>query len=259
MNFKTMTLALAVVSAGHAMSEAKTELTPEQKAERRESLISRAGGLVPRKGTPSGRIVFVNAQKRIPIDVFKGTFAKNATKVKGVDVWTGVESASVANANAIRRANGAQFAIIIVDSPGMPMSLIALEEGWAMMNVNALDDGKPNAELLQHRSQNEFARIFGILCGGASSQFKSHIMNAVSKPSDLNGCTDELPVDILAKMPTYLETHGVKSLQLVPYRHAVQEGWAMPPTNDVQKAIWDQIHRIPDKPMTIEFDPKANK
>jgi len=25
------------------------------------------------------------------------------------------------------------------------------------------------------------------------------------------------------------------------------------PTNDVQKAIWEKVHAIPDKPITIEY------
>lgn len=259
MDLKTIVIGTILVSSGYTMAEAKQELTPEQKAQRREALITRVGGLVPRQGTPQGRIAFVNAQKKIPIEEFKDTFAKNSSKVKGVDFWTTVESVTVTNANQLRKVNNAQIAIFIVDVPDLPMSLIAVEEGWAIMNVRALQDEKTNAELLRHRSKNEFARVYGILCGGASSQFKSRIMNEVSKPADLNGCTDELPVDVTAKMLTYLEAHGVKSQQLIPYRRAVQEGWAMPPTNDVQKAIWEQIHAIPDKPITIEYDPKRDK
>ena len=38
-----------------------------------------------------------------------------------------------------------------------------------------------------------------------------------------------------------------------------QQGWAPAPTNEVQQAIWDKVHQIPDKPITIEFDPKTDK
>ena len=40
---------------------------------------------------------------------------------------------------------------------------------------------------------------------------------------------------------------------------ACREGWASAPTNDVQKAIWDKVRAIPDKPLTIEYDPKKDK
>ena len=39
----------------------------------------------------------------------------------------------------------------------------------------------------------------------------------------------------------------------------VEEGWSPSPTNDVQRAIWEKVHAIPDKPLTIEFDPKIDK
>lgn len=259
MNFKTAIIGIAIVAAGYTFAESKPELTPQERAERREALIARVGGLVPRPGTPSGRIAFVNAQKRIPVDEFKATFAKNASKVRGVDTWAEAESVSVATANALRKLNNAQFAVFIVDDPALPMSLIAVEEGWAIMNIRALGDDKTKDELLRHRAKNEFARVYGILCGGASSQFKSQIMNTISKPSDLNGCTDELPVDVTAKIPMYLEGRGVKSEQLIPYRRAVQEGWAAAPTNDVQKAIWEEIRALPAKPIKIEYDPAKGK
>ena len=259
MNFKTAIIGIAIVTAGHSFAETKPELTPQERAERRSALIARVGGLVPRPGTPSGRIAFVNAQKRIPVDEFKATFAKNASKVRGVETWAEAESVSVATANALRKLNNAQFAVFIVDDPALPMSLIAVEEGWAIMNIRALGDDKTKDELLRHRAKNEFARVYGILCGGASSQFKSQIMNPISKPSDLNGCTDELPVDVTAKIPMYLEGRGVKSEQLIPYRRAVQEGWAAAPTNDVQNAIWEEIRALPAKPIKIEYDPAKGK
>ena len=45
----------------------------------------------------------------------------------------------------------------------------------------------------------------------------------------------------------------------VPYSRACREGWAPPPTNDVQRTIWKQVHAVPDKPIKIEFDPKKDK
>ena len=48
----------------------------------------------------------------------------------------------------------------------------------------------------------------------------------------------------------------------IPYRVAVQEGWAQPPTNDYQKAVWEQVkadkERGPTNPITIP-PPNAKK
>ena len=51
----------------------------------------------------------------------------------------------------------------------------------------------------------------------------------------------------------------MKMVKIGTYRQACQEGWAPAPKNDEQKAIWNQVHAIPDKPIKIEFDPKRGK
>ena len=63
----------------------------------------------------------------------------------------------------------------------------------------------------------------------------------------------------MAKMNRLWKHFGVKKERRIPYRVAVQEGWAAPPTNDYQKAVWNEVHAIPDKPLTIEFDPKKDR
>ena len=61
------------------------------------------------------------------------------------------------------------------------------------------------------------------------------------------------------RMEPYMAGFGVAPAKLVPYQIACREGWAPPPTNDVQKAVWEKVHSIPDKPLTIEYDPKNDK
>ena len=249
--------AATVAFAAYAAFAEKDPLTPEQRAEHKAAVMARVGGLLPRLGTPSGRIAVVNAQRVVGVDEFKAAYAKNMGRVRGVDYWTEAEGVGVETAAAEKRRLNAQFAIFIVDSKTLPMSLVALEESWAIMNVCPL--AGVDVKLVAHRARNEFARVLGILCGGASSQFPSAIMNDVSKPSDLNGCTDELPVDVTAKMPRYLESRGVKGERITSYKKACEEGWAPAPTNDVQKAIWDKVHEMPSSPIKIKPETKKVK
>ena len=48
---------------------------------------------------------------------------------------------------------------------------------------------------------------------------------------------------------------GITPYRRTTYREACQEGWAPQPTNDVQKAIWEQVkadkERGPTNPITI--------
>ena len=48
-------------------------------------------------------------------------------------------------------------------------------------------------------------------------------------------------------------------MRRIPYRQACKEGRAPVPTNDVQRAIWNKVHQIPDSPLVIEFDPKRDR
>ncbi len=68
-----------------------------------------------------------------------------------------------------------------------------------------------------------------------------------------------IPIDMANRYTSYLATLGVKPAHERTYRQACKEGWAPPPTNDIQRAIWQKVHKIPDNPMTIEYDPKKDK
>lgn len=59
-----------------------------------------------------------------------------------------------------------------------------------------------------------------------------------------------------ARASALLDFLALKVLEDVASEEA---GWAAQPTNDYQKAVWDQVHALPDKPLTIEFDPKKDK
>ena len=231
--------------------------TKEELAEIRAKNLARVGGLINVRGTPSGKILFVNSQKRVALDEFKPVYAQNARQLRGVDAWKEEPSApAMSSVSAYMRNEKATFAVFIVDDPALPMSLLALEPGWAFVNVAALAIDNPKSELLCHRARVELARVFSILCGGASSQFPSRIMNTISKPADLNGCTADVPVDISTKMTAYCDQRGVKGVRYTSYARACEQGWAPAPTNDVQKAIWDKVHALPTEPIKIKPETK---
>ena len=52
---------------------------------------------------------------------------------------------------------------------------------------------------------------------------------------------------------------GIEPIEIGTYYDACLIGVAPPPTNAVQKAIWDKVHAIPKTPMKIEFDPKKGR
>ena len=66
------------------------------------------------------------------------------------------------------------------------------------------------------------------------------------------------PVKINLFTNAHTSERGCQHGKRAVYRKACMDGWAPAPTNEYQKAIWDQVHAIPTKPIKIEFDPKTD-
>ena len=69
-----------------------------------------------------------------------------------------------------------------------------------------------------------------------------------------------LPPDSIARACGYVGELGVRPEYRVSYRDACKEGWAPAPTNDYQKAIWNQVkadkERGPTNPIEIPMPTK---
>jgi len=240
-------------SARGEMQSGKPRLTPEQKAELKKSIeIRRGGPKVARPGTLKGKIVVVNAQTAVDAGwlVAAVEYLRKETKFS-IDFVNGEFSFPKP------RIVG-DVTIYVIDDSAMPRVLTAAEDRWCMMNVAPLKSDKE--AFYKARVKKELSRAFALLCGGMSSNYGISLVGAITKTEDLDVFPNEkLPLDVIMRMEPYMAGFGVSPAKLVPYRIACQEGWASPPSNDVQRAIWNQVHQIPDKPLTIEYDPKRDK
>ena len=225
----------------------------------RQKLAAKAGGMMERPGSRNGRLVFFNSQKVVDISNLYEVAAlfEEFTQVK-VDVVSGKSECP----SEIKRSQNANLILVVVDDPSRPASLIALDDGWAMVNVNKIQENLPNGAfksvLLSARFRKEVIKIFAVLSGGYLSQFPGNLMSA-NKPSDLDAFDEFIPGDFLNKILQNYRTIGVTPPQFSTYRSACHHGWAPAPTNDIQKAIWDKVHAAPKTPMKIEFDPKKGR
>ena len=214
-----------------------------------EDYIKSEGGLVLEPNTQKGEIAYVNCQSaakdawieesaayfrkeaKFKISVGKGTFDFKSPKIVG------------------------DMTLFVVDAPAMPNILVAPENRWAMVNVAPLKSEKE--PFFRARVLKELSRGFAMLCGASDSQFPGALTTAITKVEDLDHHADHrLPVDLFARFRKYMKPYGVLPGNIETYETACCQGWAPPPTNAVQKAIWEKVFAIPDKPITIEFDPK---
>ena len=217
-----------------------------------EDYIRREGGLVLEPGTQKGEIAYVNCQSAARdewIDESAAYFRMEA-KFK-VTVRRG--------AFDLRNPKLAgDMTLFVVDDPTMPVLLVAPENRWAAVNVATLRSEKE--PFFRARVLKELSRGFAMLCGASDSQFPGALTSAITKTADLDRHTDyRLPVDLFSRFRRYMKPFGVTPGNIETYETACCQGWAPPPTNELQKAIWDKVHAIPKTPMKIEFDPKKGR
>ena len=245
-----MILAMPAESAEPQM---KRLSTIDRKVKLEAVVNQRVGGFIERPGTAKGVITYVNCQQRAPkawIDESIAYFSE-VTKFK---ISYAVGTFDIKNP----KVDG-NVSIFIVDDEVLPTLLIAPENRWALVNIAQIAREK-RPIFFEQRTKKELSRAFAYLCGATASRYERTLTRGITSQEELDKNPDyELPMDVVQRFWDYMKPLGVIPVQRTTYLKACQEGWAPQPTNDVQKAIWNQVHAIPDKPMTIEFDPKKDK
>ena len=238
-------IAIAALAAFSLNAEAAKKMSEED-------YIKSEGGLVLEPNTQKGEIAYVNCQSsakdawiaesvayfrkeaKFKITINKGKFDFKSPKIVG------------------------DVTLFIIDDPAMPSLLVAPENRWATVNVASLKSEKE--PYFRARVLKELTRGFAMLCGASNSQFPGALTSAITKAEDLDHYADyRLPVDLFARFKKYMRTFGVQPGNIETYETACCQGWAPPPTNEIQRTIWAQVYKIPDKPITIEYDPKKDK
>ena len=241
--------AVSIVAVAAELPKSQNNLTPEQlakQAELKRQMYERSGGMVEKFG--EGAVAVINCQGKIAADE---VFA-NANKLHRLfrirvntskrDAWKITDGVP----------NGVQAAIYIVDDASLPMSLVAAESHWGVVNVATLDAGK--------RFSKQFTRVVTMTLGASLAMTRTSPMQPVSTSSDLDKLlTDGYTMESVNAMVLNMKAMGITQGMKASYRRACMEGWAAAPTNEVQKAIWDKVRQLPSDPIKIKYDPKRDK
>lgn len=214
--------------------------------------MKRTGGSIYKPDSQKGEVVYVNCQSaaksewlQFSIDYF---IEQTKFKISLRDGKFELPSPHIFGS----------LSLFVVDDPTLPNLLAAPENRWAMVNIAPLKSDKPN--FFEARVKKELSRGFTYLCGGTDSQFPKSLAGGITGVEMLDHQSDHLlPVDVISRFPRSARNFGVTPARYTAYINACRQGWAPPPTNEYQKAIWDKVHTIPDKPMKIEFDPATQK
>lgn len=170
------------------------------------------------------------------------------------------EPFAIANAKEQLKASGANAAVFIADDPALPMSLSASEESWAMLNSATISADKPDAKTYAHRLSVLFVRQFCRALGSDECIGTEAAFHTILSVKDID---DVKLLDITfgpeMGINQTLVRRGLEIIEIGTYEDACQQGIAPPPTNDIQKAIWEKVHAPPKTPMKIKYDGKAKK
>ena len=218
------------------------------------------GGLIVKSGSYKGKVAIVNAQSRLSPKNFADVISKIDPENEYNIVFE--KAPSCEDPTKLMKELGANFALIVVDDPKRPLTLIAPDDHWALVNVAGIDAGlkseKAKARFFEGRCRRQILRIFALAAGGGASQYQGNLTSP-GKLSNLDFYDESIPLDVKQRNDAYFPTIGVTKKITASYFIACQEGWAPAPTNDCQKEIWDAIRNPPEKPLKIKFDPATQK
>lgn len=231
-------LSVCAFAADENLSDAEKEA---KKAAAKVRMLEKTGGIIEKAGT--GKLAIVNCQKKFDAAVV-------AAKVEQFEkvLRVAMETTEGAWKLGDKLPEGANAAVYLIDDPTLPMTLVATEAHWGVVNAAALETPA--------RFNKAFARTAIMTFGGGVSQFKGSPMQTVSSPADLDKIvSDGITFDAMQSIMKNLQAIGVTQAKKTTYRKACMEGWAAQPTNDYQKVIWEEVHAKPTNPMKITFDP----
>lgn len=239
---KLLVAIVATISVIAYAAKENSDAEKEQKrALAREKMLEKTGGIVEKAGT--GKIAIINCQKKFGINNVE---QKTEEFNKAFRVAMETLEGSWKFGDGL--PSGVTAGVFIVDEESLPMTLVAVESHWGVLNVAHLDT--------LARFNKALTRVAIMTFGGCLSQFKGSPMQTVSSPDDLDKLmNDAITFDAIQGIMRHLQNIGVTQAKKTTYRKACMEGWANQPTNDFQKVIWEEVHAKPTKPIRIKYDP----
>ena len=224
---------------------------------RPRGVAKQSGGIVER--AYAGKVVRVfNAQSAVPSDIVaKAVLDTRLSAQLPVEVVAAEASGeAAAMANASKLANGANVgaAVVMVEKPGQPIIIASPDGRWAILNVAEIgrDSGK-----VEVRFRKLLWNAVAHALGAGSTGDRGCVLRGFGSMQELDGIAATTPGPMAHNaMIEVAAARGIGMISFASYRTACQQGWAPQPTNDVQKAIWDEVHAMPTEPIKIKPETK---
>lgn len=214
------------------------------------------GGIIVEENSAKGYFAFLNAQGKVPLSEIEKLEPMIDKWLRFRTLYKETSDVTASNVKAKIADAGGTVGVAVVEAGDAPMLMTAPEDGWALVNVTRLAADNPSQEVLSARVRKEALRGMAFVTGCAYMTKADPLMRDVKTLDDL----DHLPVEqfgleIVNHVVESAKFYGLHPWNRTTYRKACEQGWAPSPTNDTQRAIWEEIKgkrsQIPTKPMKI--------
>lgn len=150
----------------------------------------------------------------------------------------------------------AAYVIAVIEGNNEAGVSIYPEDRVAIINASRYHDGQDMMRR-EERIVKELWRSLGFVTGIGYAPFKNDVFQPVYSVGELDALEWQVmqPMNF-QKMYAGMAKRGIKRARHIPYRLAVIEGWAAAPTNQYQKAVWDEVHKLPTEPIKIKPETK---
>ena len=211
--------------------------------EEREAMLIKTGGpiMTPEEGQ---WISVINCQNIIHAEnvAEEVAYLRKVFKVP-IHEEVSANASSLAEAAAAAKAalaNGAGLAVAIADVADAPSLALAPSDQFGIVNVAPLADKEK--QLTRERFHKELLRCMAYGFGVGNSSGRGSVLKPIASIAELDALDGRnLGPDALGAILRLTHDRGMKQMRQVPYRRAVEEGWAPAPTNDYQRAVWDEV------------------
>ena len=126
------------------------------------------------------------------------------------------------------------------DAPGMS---VYPEDRMALVNATRVCADAPTPEIAERRIATQLWRAVCFAAGGINTRSPHCALSStVLAPEDIDTLSARMPnPEACAQVEASAGKLGLGKVRTVTYRAACLQGWAPAPTNDHQRAIWDEV------------------
>lgn len=237
--------------------------TLEEIKARDEKMMKKTGGFVMQKAEgPLALFVDARNEAKLTVDEVARLYKMGTHLDCNFEKIQRGEKRPLEFAQGIMAEKKPLLLVMVVEkADDLPALSVFPEERIGIVNADKLKGAAENdPSAPEMRVAKEIWRAMGFIGGVGFSAQENDMMQPYYTLAELdkNNHPYIQPMNML-KMQAMWKRFGVKKERRMPYRVACQEGWANPPTNDLQRAVWDEVHKAPEKPIKIEFDEKRDK